>query len=121
MHFPATLRNYSGIMAARHNHSCIFDQKTDCGRQTHVATFGGGGRTSLLLPPGAENPSYATVKYYFSALKPTLFTLVVMQCFLPAFTCIGVLALYLMIKFSFLILFSFYQLSISQFVCTVLL
>ena len=25
-----------------------------------MTTFEGGGRTSLLLPPGAENPSYAT-------------------------------------------------------------
>ena len=29
----------------------------------HVGTSGGGGRTSLLLPPGAENPSYATAVY----------------------------------------------------------
>jgi len=46
-------------MAARHNHSGIFDQKTDCWHQTHVGTFKGG-HTSLLLSPGAENPSYAT-------------------------------------------------------------
>ena len=26
-----------------------------------MGTFDGGGRTSLLLPPGAANPSYATV------------------------------------------------------------
>jgi len=48
-------------MAARHNYDGIFNRKSDCWRQTHVTTFGGGG-TSLLLPPGAENRSYATDK-----------------------------------------------------------
>jgi len=39
-------------------------RKSDCWRYTHVKTLGGGGgrggHTSLLLSPGAENPSYAT-------------------------------------------------------------
>jgi len=34
--------------------------KTNCWRQTNVATFGGGERNLLLLPPGAENSNYAT-------------------------------------------------------------
>jgi len=87
MHFPAILRNYHGMtayicrrfipttailvsillkekhrmagqLAAWHNHSGIFDQNgllasDSCGDFR-------GGRTSLLLPPGAENASYAT-------------------------------------------------------------
>ena len=34
-----------------------FNRKSDCWRYAHVTTLG---RTSSLLPPGAENPSYAT-------------------------------------------------------------
>jgi len=36
------------------------NQKSDCWRHTHVTTFGGLGRTSLLLPPRPENPVYAS-------------------------------------------------------------
>ena len=41
-------------------------KKMECWHQIHVTTFegrgrmDGGRRTSLLLPPGAENPSYTT-------------------------------------------------------------
>jgi len=33
--------------------------------------FGGGGVTSLLLPPGAENPSYATVIVHHALVEST--------------------------------------------------
>jgi len=51
-------------LAVTSAHRCyitvVYLTKTDCWCQTHVRTFEGGGRTSLLLPPGAKNPSYAT-------------------------------------------------------------
>ena len=49
-------------LGSRHNHGGIFDQKADCWRQIHVTTVAGGGGTSLLQLPGAENPSYAIAK-----------------------------------------------------------
>ena len=42
-----------------HNHSGIFDQKNGLLALDSRDNFQGG-RTSLFLPPGAENPSYAT-------------------------------------------------------------
>ena len=56
MHFPATLRNYNGIIAYN---SGMFDQKNGLLASDSRDDFRGG-RTSLLLPPGAENTSYAT-------------------------------------------------------------
>ena len=37
--------------------------KRDCWRQTHVTTLDGGAHFTAL-PPGAENPSYATACTY---------------------------------------------------------
>jgi len=42
-------------MAARHNHSGIFDQKTDCWHQTHVGTFEGGAHF-IASVPGRRKP-----------------------------------------------------------------
>jgi len=48
MHFPAILRNYNGMTG-------------NCGIVVYLTkTDWRGGRTSLLLCPGAENPSYAS-------------------------------------------------------------
>jgi len=43
-------------LTAWHNHGGILNRKSVCWRQTHVTTFRGMRRNSLLLPPGAENP-----------------------------------------------------------------
>jgi len=89
MHFPAILRSYNGMTAyicrrfipttafvvnilLKENQNCrvigglaqlqwYIWPKTDCWLSDSRADFRRG-RTSLILPPGAENPSYATVR-----------------------------------------------------------
>ena len=43
-----------------HNHGSIFNRQSDCRRQTHMTTFGGGEALFIEYAPSHRNPSYYT-------------------------------------------------------------